>query len=140
MHLSLKRGGEIIKTKSGEANTIRGLSRLLRFNGADLVFRVAQDRLFDVSGGGDAARGVVSRFLQQVTGVPARPFPMNFVRRRGAIQSLPPRQIRLASKTAVHRFDHISRISKHTHLARLSQRFEPNRRRRDFSLLVRRLA
>ena len=91
-------------------------------------------------GGGDTAGGIVGSFLQEMTGVSARPFPMNFVRACGAIESFPPRQICLASKATVHRFDNVTRVSKNTHLARLAQRFESNRGRRDLGLLIRRAA
>ena len=80
------------------------------FNYAELVNSLSQDRSFGMAGGGDAARGAVGGFLYDVTGVAARPFPADFMRLRGAIQSLPPRKVSLPSKTSVHRLNNIFRI------------------------------
>src|SRR6185437_11354575 len=88
------------------------------------------------SGGGYAARGVVGSFLQHVSRVSAKPFPTDLVSRCGAIQTLPPRRIRLAPEAPVHRLDNVSRVGKKTDVARLFQRFEPDCRSGNFSLLV----
>src|SRR5689334_6852438 len=72
-------------------------------------------------------------------GVAAGPFPMNFVRGGGAIESLPPGQICLASKAPIHRLNNIPRIGEDADLTRLRQRLEPDRSRGDFRLLIRRL-
>src|SRR5205085_10685111 len=103
---------------------------------SNLLFSVTYNRGINVSGRCDESRSTVSRFLKQVSGVSARPFPLNFVRRRCAILPFPPRQIRLPSKTSVHCLNHISRISEQTDLARLPQRFESNCRCGDLGLLV----
>jgi hypothetical protein len=103
---------------------------------SDCVFRVTQYRLISAPRRCDASgRGVYS-LLKHVTRMSACPFPTNDVRFCGTVQPLPPREICLASKATVHRFDDISRVSKHAHLARLPQRFESNRGRSDLSLLV----
>ena len=109
---------------------------LLLFDRTHLLLRVSQDRLFDAPGGCNAARGVVSGFLKQVTCVPARPFPFDLMCCRRAIKTFPPRQVCLATKTTIHRFDNVPRISKYFHLARLRQRFESNCCGRNLSLLV----
>ena len=123
-------------TDQRESNADPSRGSFARIRSANFLFRVSQDRRVNVPGGGDAARGVVGGFLKQVTGVSARPFPFDLVRRSRAIESLPPGQVCLASKTAVHRFDDVSGVSKHIYLARLRQRFEPDCRRRNLRLLV----
>src|SRR5262249_50136712 len=70
--------------------------------------------------------------------VPARPFPMNLVTRRGAIQALPPRQVGLAAKAPAHRFHHVTRVSENFDLTWLAQSFEPDSSRDDLGLLIRR--
>jgi hypothetical protein len=120
----LKRGERIIS------------AQICGFNAANLVYGISQNRFIGLAGGGNSARGVVGSFLQQVARMSAKPFPLNCVCRRGAIQSLPPRQVGLAPEAPIHRFDNVSRISKNADLARLRQRFEPDRCRGNFSLLV----
>jgi hypothetical protein len=124
----LKRGERIIS------------AQICGFNAAYLVYCVAQNRLVGLAGSRNPARGVVGSFLQQVARMSTSPFPMDFVSRCSAIESLPPGQVGLAPEAPIHRLDNVSRISKDTDLARLFQRFEPDRRRRNFSLLICRFA
>ena len=112
-------------------------AKIRGFNSSDFEFRVLKYRFVYTPGSGDATCGVVSSFLQNVSGVSARPFPIHFMGGRRALESFPPRLVRLFSKTTIHCLNDVSRICEHTHLARLSQRFEPHGRRGDFSLLVR---
>ena len=125
----------------GEVNyrtDLRLSAKIRDFNSSDFELRVLKYRFVYRPGSGDAAGGIVSGFLQYVSSVSARPFPAYFVRGRGAIQPFPPRMVRFSPKTTIHCLNDISRICEHIHLARLSQRLEPHRRRGDFSLLVRR--
>ena len=48
------------------------------------------------------------RLLKHVPCVSARPFPANFVGRRGLVESLPPWQIRLTPEAPVHRFHNVT--------------------------------
>src|ERR1044072_4172350 len=124
LFIMLKRGERIISAQ------IRG------FNAANLVFGVTQNRLFGLTCGGNSARSVVGGFLEHVSRVSASPFPADLVSRRGAIQSLPPRQISLAPEAPVHRLNNVSRIGKNADLARMPQRFQPDCGRGNFRLLV----
>ena len=89
-----------------------------------------------MTGGGNAPRGHVDSLLDQVPRVAARPLPPHLVIRGGSVESLPPGEICLASKAPVHRFDYVARVSKQTDLARLRQRFQPDRSGGDFRLLI----
>ena len=71
---------------------IRGPQResdMLRIHYADFFLRIAQNRLVNVPGCCDASCGAIRCFLKHMSCMSARPFPANFVRRRGLIESCP---------------------------------------------------
>lgn len=110
---------------------------IFKIHYADFFLGIAQNRLVHASGCCDASCGAIGCLLKYMSCVSAQPFPADFVRRRGLIESIPPRQISLASKPAVHRFNNISRVSEQAYLTRKFQRFESNRRSGNLSLLIR---
>lgn len=69
--------------------------------------------------------------------MPARPFPVDFVTTRSAIETFPPRQVSLAAKPTAHRFHYITRVSKQLYVAWFAQRFQSNCSCRDLCLLIR---
>jgi hypothetical protein len=66
----------------------KGEARLW-LNRTHRVHRIAQNRLVNAPCGGDAARSAIGRFLQHVADVSTRPFPMNLVPARSAIEAFP---------------------------------------------------
>jgi hypothetical protein len=116
-------------SKQGEAR--------LWLNRTHGVHRIAQYQLVNAPRGSNSPGRIVSGFLKHVADVPARPFPVNFVFAGGAIQTFPRRQIALAAKTTVHRFDDVTRVGKQLDVARLAQRFESDCRRDNLRLLIR---
>ena len=127
--LSGQSGSHTNYWKQGEAR--------LWLNRTHRVHRIAEYQLVNSSRGCDTARRIVGGFLEHVTDVSARPFPVNFVFAGGAIQTFPRRQIGFAAKTPVHRLHDVTRVSKQLDLARLAQRFESDRGRDDLRLLIR---
>src|SRR5687767_14804920 len=95
---------------------------LQRIDISDLVNRVAQYFFVNTSLCGNLARGAVSRFLNQVAGVSASPFPFHTMLLRGQVQFVPPIVIRFATEAPTHSFDYITRISEEVDVAGFKER------------------
>src|SRR5688572_18395215 len=95
---------------------------LQRIDISDLVNCVAQYLFVNASLGGNLACRTVSRFLNQVAGVSASPFPFHTVLLRGQVQFVPPVVIRFATKAPTHSLDYIPRISEDVNVAGFKKR------------------
>jgi hypothetical protein len=107
-----------------------------RICSSDAVYGIAQDFFSDDPLRSDATSGAIGGFLDYMSVVPARPFPYHFVSRYRFVESRPPVVVRLPSKAAAHRFNHVTRVGKQVDSTSLTERFESQCGRRDLSLLI----
>ena len=113
------------------------ITSLGNFEGSNLIDCFPQYFFIDSAIRGNAARGLVHGFLDDVAGMAFDPFPGDLVPTGRFVQALPPLQICFAAKAAHHGFDHITRVRVQMHTAGFAQRFKPDRGGGDLSLLVR---
>ena len=113
----------------------RILSVFVRFNHANSIDRILQDRRFDMAQRGDFARSAIGRFLNHMTGVPFGPLPVDLVATRSLIETLPPFVIHLATEISLHGFDDVTRVGMQTDATGFFQSLEAERRSHNFSLL-----
>src|ERR1041385_2517544 len=122
--------------RSGPLKQVCRLDVLFRLYDSDLIDGVLKHRRLNMTERGNFARGFVGCFLNDVPDVTLSPMPFNLMRRGSFVQPLPPIMVGLATKVALHSFDDVSRVSVHAHATRFLERFEPQGRRGNFSLLV----